>query len=580
MLNEFRTLIPHLRRFRRRYALGISFIFIANIGQIAIPQLLRIAVDEVSQREFSSASLVAPLAGLLALALLVAAARVVWRTAIFGASRRIENRIREAIYARLLTLSARYFSDVKTGDLMTRATRDVANVRNATGTAVVGGIDGIFMIAAIGAIMFGQNPRVAALAILPAPMVTLIVLGAGRVLGARFGRVQTALSALTAHVHEALSGIKVLKSFAREGYSEVEFSRRNDEYRTRSIELIRFWGLFFPIISFLAGLATLLLLRIGGASVIDGSMSPGLFVAFLVYLEMLIWPMFGAGYMVNLLQRGSASLGRINAILAQVPDIASPHRGANRIASPVVQMESVEFTYADRDSPAVESVDLHVAPGSTIGIFGRIGSGKSTIARLMPRLTDPTAGVVKLGGRDVREYELGVLRKYVRLVPHNVTLFSDTIRGSIAFGNPSASKGEIQRAAEISTIDRDLIRFPDGFETQIGERGVTLSGGQRQRISISRAILSDPELLILDDALSQLDSESEELILGRFFRLRRGKTNVIVSNRISTIARADVIYVVDEGRVVAVGNHADLIRGGGIYRQMADIQRLERSDMA
>ncbi len=575
VLREFATLLPYMKRYRLRYAVGVLFLVVTNVGQIAIPQMLKIVVDVISSGSLSSRAIVIPLLEMVRLALAVAVGRFGWRTAIFGASRRIENELRQDLYAHLLTLSSRYFSRVKTGDLMARSTNDMMNIRTASGIALVSALDGIFMTIAILIIMFGQNPRIAALTITPTPVVTVLVLGVGRILGVRFQRVQEGFSRLSEHIQEALSGVRVLKSFVREKYSLGLFERINDEYRDRNMALVRVWGLFFPLVTFLSGLTTLLLLWVGGVAVIDGTMSPGTFVAFLSYLEMLIWPMLGAGFTINVLQRGAASLGRINEVLNEKPDIVSPPSPVRVVPEATVKIAGLTYSYEGAEAPVLDEVSIDVPEGSTIGILGRTGSGKSTLLKLIPRILDPPAGTVFVGGIDVRDYELGVLRGYVGMVPQDTFLFSATVSENIAFARPGAGEEEIRAAAELSTIDRDLAGFPHGYETEVGERGVTLSGGQKQRIAISRAILANPRLLIFDDALSAVDAETEELILRRFLDLRSGRTNIIVSNRVSTLAGCDRVYVLEAGRVSASGTHRELVSAPGLYRQIHRLQSLQ-----
>ena len=408
-----------MRRHRHYYVVGVFFLIVTNIGQIAIPQMLKSVVNTISGGGFSAHDFLAPILGMVGFALAVAAGRFGWRTAIFGASRRIENELRQDLYAHLVTLSSSYYSRVKTGDLMARATNDMMNIRNASGIAFVSALDGLFMTVSILIIMFGQNARVAALTITPAPVVTILVLGVGKALGVRFRAVQQGFSRLSEHVQEALSGVRVLKSFVRERHSIDQFADINDEYRRRNMTLVRLWGLFFPIVTFLSGLTTLLLLRIGGASVIDGSMSPGTFVAFLSYLEMLIWPMLGAGFTINTLQRGAASLGRINEVLHEEPDITSPEEPVTEVTSPTIRIRGLTYHYPGAEYPALEDVSFEVSEGMTVGILGRTGSGKSTLLKLIPRILDPPEESVFIGGVDVRRYSLGTLRGYVGMVPQD-----------------------------------------------------------------------------------------------------------------------------------------------------------------
>ena len=578
MLKELRTLRPYIKKYRLSYVIGILFLLLTNSGQIVIPQLLGRTIDTINQGDFALRDIIWPLIVMVVLAVVVALGRSGWRWAILGSARKIEYDIRARLYDHLLTLSSGFYNRMKTGDLMARATNDMMNVRSAVGIGFVTAVDGILMIAAILIIMFGQNPRVALLCIIPMPVVTVLVLGVGKALGERFRRVQEEFSHLSEHVQEALSGIKVLKSFVRESYSSNQFADKNDRYRTENLHLVRIWGLFFPIISFLAGVSTLVLLRVGGVAVIDGSMTPGTFVAFMSYLAMIVWPMAGAGYTVNMFQRGAASLGRINEIFSEEPEIRSPENPVTTVPDGGVRLTNLSYQYGDNEGPVLVDIDFEAAEGMTVGILGRTGSGKSTLLKLIPRILDPKDDSLYLGGVDVKRYDLATLREFVGMVPQDTFLFSATVRDNIRYGKDGATDEEIREAARLSTIDRDLADFPDGYETEIGERGVTLSGGQKQRIAISRAILANPELLIFDDALSAVDTETEELILSRFLELRQGKTNIIVSNRISTLAGADRIYVLDAGRIVDSGSHLELMQRDGLYRQIATLQSLAGVD--
>ena len=580
VLKEFRTLLPYMKRYTLWYIAGVVFVVLTNGGQLYIPRLIGRAIDAISGGT-ATGSLILELVLLIAgMAVAVAVGRIGWRVFILGAARRIEKKFRDKLFSHLLSLSSKFYGTMKTGDIMARATNDMTNVRNAAGFALVSFIDGLFMTAAILIIMFSRYPRLALITILPTPVLSIIVLGVGKVLGLRFRRVQEGFSHLSEHVQEALSGIRVLKSFVQEGHSLSKFETFNDEYRSRNMGLVRVWGLFFPIIGFLSGLTSLLLLRFGGVAVIDGTLSPGEFVAFLAYLEMLAWPMMGAGYTVNLIQRGRASLGRINQILETEPEIQSPVDAVEKVESFDLEIRNLSFTYPDTEMQVLTDISLRVPEGSTLGILGRTGSGKSTLIRLLPRLLDAPKGTVFVGGRDVHEYDLAVLRSSIGMVPQDTFLFSATIRENIGFGNPDLPDEAIRAAAELSTIDRDVRELSKGLDTEVGERGVTLSGGQKQRAAISRAAVVDPPILVFDDALSAVDVETEERILGAFFEERRGKTNIIISHRVSTLQEADQIIVIEEGRITHQGSHQELISKGGLYREIYELQRAEQESLS
>jgi ATP-binding cassette subfamily B protein len=356
-----------------------------------------------------------------------------------------------------------------------------------------------------------------------------------------------------------------------------DFSAVNDDYRSASMGLVAIFGFFFPLISFLSGLTTLILLAVGGNGVLANRMSAGDIVAMLSYLQMLVWPMLGAGFTVNMFQRGAASLKRVNEVLDAVPDIVSPPVAVKDSPEGNLELRSLTFAYPGTEKPSLEEVSLEVSRGQTLGILGRVGSGKSTLLRLLPRLMDPPEGTVFVGGRDVRDYDLPVLRRAFGFVPQDSFLFSDSIAANIRYGAPGLSEEGFRRVASVSTIDRDVADFPDGWETIVGEKGLTLSGGQKQRIAISRALALDPEILVMDDSLSAVDAETEDRILQALIEERRGRTNIIVSHRVSTLRHADVILVLDKGRVTQRGSHEELLAdGSGFYAEIARLQELER----
>lgn len=575
VLREFATLLTYFKQYKFRYIAGVFFLAVTNLGQIAIPQFIKRVIDMISSGLIDMSSIFGFVAGIVGMALAVAVGRFGWRIFILGVSRRVEKGLRDRLFSHLLKLSGTFYGRMKTGDILARATNDMMNVRNASGMALVSAIDGSFMAVAILIIMFTNNPRLAALTIIPAPVVTVLVLGVGRVLGERFRSVQEGFSRLSEHVQEALSGIRVIKSFVREGYTTEEFDRRNTSFLSKNMSLVKIWGLFFPLIMFLSGFTSLLLLFFGGRAVIEGSFSPGEFVAFLAYLQMLIWPMWGAGYTVNLIQRGGASLRRVNEILREEPDITGPVTG-EQVTGAGIEVSSLSFTYPGTDREVLSDVTFDIPEGSTLGILGRTGAGKTTLIRCLPRLQDPPEGTVRIGGRSIHKYELPVLRSSIGMVPQETFLFSATVRENIAFGRPDATEEEILDAAAVSTINRDLKEFPDGYDTQVGERGITLSGGQKQRIAISRAILMNPRILVFDDALSAVDAETEAAILRAFLARREGRTSILISQRISTLEHADSVIVLDRGRVVQRGRPEDLVSLDGLYREIYTLQLMEK----
>lgn len=572
MLREYRTLLPLARRYRWWYAGGLIFLLLTDAGQLFIPQIIRRVVDQLASGTFSTADVGRDVLLLVSVAVVVAAGRFGWRFFIHGASRRIEYLLRDKLFRHLMDLSSSFYGSYKTGDIMARFTNDMRAIRMAAGMAIVAFIDGLFITIAILTILLSQYPSTAWIVVLPLPVVTILVIGAGKLLGTRFKRVQEGFSSLSDFVQETLSGIRVVKSFARERHSLERFADINRDYRRRNMQLIRIWGFLFPLVTFLAGVSTLLLLQFGGTGVILGNFSVGDFTAMLSYLQMLVWPMMGAGFTVNFLQRGAASLGRINAILNERPDITNCEDPERRKPAGSITAEDVSFTYPGSEVPALDGINFSVPAGGALGVIGRVGSGKSTLVRLLPRLIEPQDGRISIDGRDIRDYELKSLRSTFGVVPQRSFLFSVSIRDNIAFGVRTPDEDELRAYADMSTISRDFNQFPLGWDTQVGERGVTLSGGQKQRLAISRAFAVKPGILIFDDALSAVDADTEEKILKAFLDEQEGRTMIIVSNRVSSLKWTDRIIVLDDGRIIQEGRHDDLLSRDGFYRDIARLQ--------
>ncbi|MCK5200768.1 MAG: ABC transporter ATP-binding protein, partial [Spirochaetales bacterium] len=418
------------------------------------------------------------------------------------------------------------------------------------------------------------------ISVIPFPVITVLVLFVGKLIRRYFKDVQEGFSKLTENVQETLSGIRVVKSFAREDHFQKKFFKTNEEYKNSNMRLVRLWGFFFPLINFISGISIVLIFTFGGIAVIEKSITPGDFVALLSYLSMLTWPVMGMGFTVNMLQRGAASLSRINEILNQEAEIKSPELPVEIIPAGDITIKNLDFSYSGQKNGKdtgriLESLNLVIPKGTTLGILGRTGSGKSTLIRLLPRLLDPPGGTVFIGDTDIRDFRLSELRSSIGFVPQDTFLFSSTIKENIKFGKPDADDSETMKMADLSTISKDLNDFPDGGETEVGERGITLSGGQKQRIAISRAMIMDPSILILDDAFSSVDTATEKKILSGFLDERKGKTNILVSHRVSTLFHADTIIVIDKGKIIQNGTHKELYNTEGFYREIAILQEAE-----
>ena len=579
MLKEFKTLIPYVKKRIPQYLAGLFFLLITNGGQLYLPQLLRRAIDTVASGSFTLTDMLPIVLLMVGIAVLIAVGRYFWRFFLGGASRRIEAELRERLFVHLQALSSTFYGKVKTGDLMARMTNDMRAIRQASGFALVSFVDGFFMTIAILIIMLSRDPRLTLLSISPLPVITIGVIFFGRFIGEQFRRVQEGFSALSDMAQETFTGIRVLKTFVQESSFGKRFLEKNADYSNRNMVLVRTWGVLFPAVGFLAGITSLILILLGGRAVIEGTLSPGEFTAFLAYLQMLIWPMLGAGFTINLIQRAGASLGRINRVLEEEPDIQSPP-AEQAVRKPIrgeISIRNLSYAYPGTEKEVLKDFSIDIPSGSILGILGKTGSGKSTLVQLLPRILDPPPGTVFVDDLDVRSYDLTVLRNAISTVPQETFLFSTSIRDNIAFGKRNGDDELVREVAAISTIERDFSTFPAGSETVVGERGITLSGGQKQRVAISRALASDAAIYIFDDSLSSVDTKTEDAILRDLLPFLKGKTLIVISHRISTLKTADRIVVLEDGRIAQLGSHEELLGQKGFYADIYRLQQLEEA---
>src|ERR1039457_2057378 len=476
--------------------------------------------------------------------------------------------------AHLIRLSPEYYARTRTGDIMARATNDLNAVRMMLGPGVMYWFEtSLTFILAI-AIMTRVDWRLAIFAVMPAPAVSLAVILFGRVIHDRFEKIQAMFSDISSRVQENLAGVRMIRAFVQEKAEMRRFEEWNRAYSAQNIRLVRVQGLFQPLLEALIGVTFLVVLWVGGQQVLAGRISVGSFVMFNTYMGMLVWPMIALGWVVNLMQRGSASLQRINDILRERPSIAAPP-DAVRLGAVRGEIEFQGVTVDYGSGPALHGIDLHVPAGTTLAVVGHTGSGKSTLVNLLPRLFDPTAGAVMLDGIDLRRADPAELRRQIGFVPQETFLFSATIAGNIAFGVEGATREQIRRAAEMAGLAGDIEGFPLGYDTLVGERGITLSGGQKQRTAIARALLREPRILILDDALSAVDTQTEEQILTHLAGVMHGRTVILISHRVSTVRQADAIVVLERGKIVERGTHQELVEAGGYYAELCQKQMLE-----
>ena len=575
MLATLRTLFPYLLRYRWRYAGGLTALLFRGVLAAGVPLLIGRAVDQLAAGEQEAAVN----SGLLALGVAAGKgiAQYAMRWILITISRDIEYDLRNDISAHLVTLDRTFYERYRTGDLMARVTNDLAQVRSLLGPGLMYTAEIGVVIATVLSIMAWTDWLLTLVIFAPMPLISLAVGHFGRRTHEQFQAVQKRFSGISVRVQEHLAGLRMLRAY-NQGPAEVgRFAAANADYVEASLGLVRIWRSFYPLLELLVGLTGISLLGFGSWRVLQGAMTVGTFTMFIYFLAMLAWPMIGMGVVVNITQRGVASLGRLNELLNHRSRIADAP-GVLRSQEPVrgtIEWHSVSVQFPRVSAYAVREVSLSVLEGMSLAIIGPVGSGKSTLASLVPRLYDPTHGEVVIDGVDVRRLPLEALRKQVGYVPQETFLFSRSIADNIRLGRPDASMEEVSEAARLSLLDTDEDNFPDGLDTLVGERGITLSGGQKQRVALARALLRDPAIVVLDDATSSLDAETEHALLERMRHATRERTLLIVTHRVSSARLADRIAVMDAGRIVDSGSHRSLLARGGLYARIHERQRIE-----
>ena len=579
-MSPFARLVPYVLRFRRQLAVGLLYLVLTTALSLAGPWVLRYAIDDLTAH-VTRGALTLYAGALLGLALVGGVFRFLVRRIIVGASRDFEYDLRNAFFARVQRLPPAYFHAHRTGDLMSRATNDLNAVRMMVGPAVMYMASTAMMFVVSVALMLSIDPVLTLVALLPLPLVSLTVKTFGSAIYRQSERIQAQLATLSAVVQESLAGVRVVRAYCREAVETERFRRENLEYLERNAVLIRLQALFYPSLTFILGLAGLLVLWLGARHVIEGRITVGQFVAFNAYLVMLSWPMIAFGFVTNLFQRGLAAWKRMLDVMDAEPAVTQSPAQPVAPAAPIrgrVEFRDLSFAYNGRR--VLEGISARVEPGQTLALVGPTGCGKSTLLSLLPRLFDPPRGTVFIDDVDILDLPVPTLRRAIGMVPQEPFLFSDTIAENVLFGvdgdDGRDSAPRADKAMAIARLDKDLAGFPDGADTPVGERGVTLSGGQKQRAALARAIVADPRILLLDDALSAVDAATEDEILTRLQEVMRGRTSVIVSHRISTVRRADLILVLDHGRVVERGTHDELLTRDGMYAGLYRKQLLEQ----
>jgi ATP-binding cassette, subfamily B, multidrug efflux pump len=581
---SLRPLIPYFKKYRRSYVVGTICVFLTNGIWILFPLVLRWAVDDlrhgITEHKLGKYALY-----LLAVAATKGIFQFLTRWIVIGVSREIEFDLRNDLFRHLEGLSYSYYQRTRTGDIMARATNDLNAVRMLLGPAIMYSANTIVFTAGALAFMLSISPRLTLYAFLPLPIVSITIQYFGRKIHERFERIQAMFSDISARAQENFSGARVIRAYVQEEAEIAAFETSNQEYIERSLKLVRLMGMLWPTLETMLGLAVVLVLWLGGRQVISGRITVGGFVAFNTYMVQLTWPIIALGWVINIFQRGTASMGRINEILVEKPEIedseaikAASETSTSETLAPTQMLGEIEFRHLNfsyNSTPVLHDINLRIPAGNSLAIVGPTGSGKTTLVSLIPRIYDAAPGTVLIDGIPIREYPIATLRSNLGFVPQETFLFSDTVRENIAFGKESATDEDVRGAARAASIAEDIENFPEQYRTLVGERGITLSGGQKQRTAIARAIIRNPRILILDDALSSVDTHTEDKILNHLREIMQGRTTIFISHRVSTVRNADRIAVLHAGRIVELGTHDELVAKDGYYTDLYNKQLLE-----
>jgi len=594
---SLRPLFPYLKKYRGQYAVGAVCVLFLNGIWILFPLVIGRAIDDLT-KDVTREKLLMYALLVLAVAFSKGIFQFLTRWIVIGISREIEFDLRNDLFAHLEKLSYSYYQRTRTGDIMARATNDLNAVRMLLGPAIMYSANTIVFTAVALAFMLLISPKLTLYAFLPLPFVSIVIQYFGRKIHERFETIQAMFSEISARAQENFSGARVIRAYVQEEAEIASFESSNQRYIARSLKLVRLMGMLWPTLETMLGMAVVLVLWLGGREVLlgqtqvhlvsylrttttlrlDGAMSVGDFVAFITYMALLTWPIIALGWVINLFQRGTASMGRLNQILIEQPEIEDSEsvKVAKKIASQIegaIEFRGLNFGYDG--VPVLRDINLRIPAGTSLAIVGPTGSGKTTLVSLIPRIYDAAPGSVLIDGRPIRDYPLESLRQNIGFVPQETFLFSETVRENIAFGKEDATDEEVRDAAEAANIAADIEGFPEAYKTLVGERGITLSGGQKQRAAIARAVIRNPRILVLDDALSSVDTQTEDKILNHLRELMLGRTTIFISHRVSTVRNADTIVVLHGGRIVEQGTHDELIALNGYYTDLYNKQLLE-----
>jgi ATP-binding cassette, subfamily B, multidrug efflux pump len=580
-MKQLLRLRPYLAKYKTTLTVGVIAVILSNVFTVVQPLFVGQAIDALKDTftsgRLESSALLRYAALIVGFSVIAGVFSFLTRQTIIVVSRRIEYDLRNDFLSHIQKLSLSYFQNTSTGDLMAHATNDISAVRNALGPGIMYPLDTMMTFIMVLGIMLYKDLELTLLALIPLPFVSYAVFRLGKIVHAKFEDRQEQFSLLTTRAQENLSGIRVVKAYVREEHEIGLFRTLSWDYLKKNLVLARVQSIMWPLMFLLVGFSLIITLYFGGMRVIEDRMTIGTLTAFFGYLIMLIWPMIAFGWVINILQQGAASMGRLAKILDTVPEVRDAETTDHAIATIAGKIEFRDVTFRHRNAavPALQHVNVSVPAGSALAIVGYTGSGKSTLVNLIPRMYDVTEGSVLIDGVDIRKIPLQVLRSHIGYVPQETFLFSDTIHDNISYGTDNGTEDHVKEAADVSQILRDVSEFPSQFKTILGERGITLSGGQKQRTSIARAVMRKPTILILDDALSAVDTYTEEEILKRLRKVMKGRTSILISHRISTVKEADQIIVLKDGAIAERGTHDELVAHGGIYSDLHQKQLLE-----